>query len=103
VRTTPLRKIALTIQPERVIVTLGRSDCDRGTSEVRLDSTLMTWDDLRPSLRAKLSRHAVPVVYLDAPWCFETRGVIEAMDAIRDVWYQVPIVLLTPALRNTTR
>jgi biopolymer transport protein ExbD len=74
-----------------------------GEPGLRLNGRPVSKDDLRASLRAELSRHAQPVVYVDGDPCLTVGNVVEVIDLARDAWYGVPIVLVTPELMNTLK
>jgi len=64
--------------------------------EFHLNSRLVSSVDLGVAVRAELSRRAHRVVYLEGDGCLQLGDIVRVIDIVRDAWYGVPVVLLTP-------
>jgi len=88
----------------RLMLTVQCPNSDTPSSndpELRLNSRLVSTDDLRGALRAELSRRAHRVVYVQGEGCLKVEDVVRVIDIARDAWYGVPVVLMTPELEKS--
>src|SRR5271165_5108002 len=69
-------------QSERVIITVTRAT-------LRLNARPVSWEDLPAALRAELSRHANPVVYVEADGDLSFADIARVIDIARTAWYGV--------------
>lgn len=104
VRITKPVTLVADLQVERVTVAVHRAESSTSGAnepELRLNSRLVSWGDLRDALRAQLSRRAGRVVYIEGDDSLAFADIVRVIDIARTAWYGVPVVLLTPELKRS--
>lgn len=89
----------------RLMVTVDcrRNLCGQGgvVPTITLNGNLVSQESLPEAIRAELSRNVRAVVYFRGTGEMDVGQMIRIMDTIRDGWFGVPVVLLTPESEKT--
>ena len=91
-------------QGDRVVVSVrcvNGSAISASEPEILLNTKRVAWVDLGGALRAELSRHADPVVYVEGDRNLEVGNILRVIKVARASRNGVRIVLLTPVLKKS--
>jgi hypothetical protein len=93
-RITPPPSLTVALEG-RLVLTVR---CGEGKPVYELNSRPLTEAGLRGRLRDELSRRAHRVLYIKGDVSCQVGDVVHMISVARDVWFGLPIVLLTPKL-----
>jgi hypothetical protein len=93
-RITPPPSLTLALEG-RLVLTVH---CGDGQPVYELNSRPLTETGLRDPLREELSRRAHRVLYIKGDVSCQVGDVVQMISVARDVWFGLPVVLLTPKL-----
>jgi hypothetical protein len=91
---------------ESLIVTVRCTQpCEQGDAGaiLTLNEKRISRDGLRDAIRSELSRNIRAVVYIRAQGDVTAGQIIRMVDTVRDGWFDVPVVLLTPQLEKSLK